>query len=205
LQSGSIQRGANIDSRNDKEETPLDHAAGDGFLDISRFLVGSSASVFSRDNKGWTPLHTTSKCGHLHIAKFLLERGVLVNVRNGKEGTSLDLASSGGKLDVVDFLIENGADIHAEDSNGWNPVQIASQNGHVDVVRLLTRAGVPVDDLRNGAQKTPLALASGKGKADVARGPSPNRPRSEGKRHGRQRLDSVTHSTARWTPRRCDL
>jgi hypothetical protein len=38
--------------------------------------------------------------------------------------------------------------------------------GHLDVVQLIINAGFPVD-VRNGTQRTPLALASSKGKVEV--------------------------------------
>ena len=45
---------------------------------------------------------------------------------------------------------------------------IASQNGHLDVVRMLINSGIAVD-IRNGTQRTPLALASLKGNLEVGR------------------------------------
>jgi ankyrin repeat protein len=90
--------------------------------------------------------------------------GINADIQTVNEETSLYLAFSRGELDVVRLLIEQGAGIHIGDSN--NPLHIASLNGYLDVVQLLFNTGIPVD-VRNGTQKTPLALASGEGKVEV--------------------------------------
>jgi len=55
-----VEQGANVDSRNDKEETLLERAAQHEFHDIARFSMERGASVFARDNEGRTAFHTAS-------------------------------------------------------------------------------------------------------------------------------------------------
>jgi ankyrin repeat protein len=91
-----IDRGANVDSRNDEQETPLALASSFGHLDIARFLIESGAAVSAPDKEGNTPFHMAANKGHLDVTKFLLECGIDVDIRNGDGETSLYLASGTG-------------------------------------------------------------------------------------------------------------
>jgi ankyrin repeat protein len=126
--------------------------------------------VFARDDKGWIRIsHSieTWASPRRKIPAGAWRSGQ----RSERKRRNLNITVSGvlcRKTRRRSFPYRKRCRYTSLDKNGWNPVHIASQNGHVDAVRSLIRAGVPVD-LRNGAQKTPSALASGKGKVELGR------------------------------------
>jgi ankyrin repeat protein len=68
-----IQHGANVDSRNNRQETPLDRVSWHGHLEIARLLIEHGAAVTSQDDGHSS---TASQSGHHLIcpkkAKFLI-------------------------------------------------------------------------------------------------------------------------------------
>jgi hypothetical protein len=103
-----LDKGADVNTRDEFGCTPLRLAATIGNIDIVKFLVERGADADAKDKFGFTPLHCAASNGHLDIVKFLVERGVDVNARDEDGRTPLDLARKYNRLDVVDFL-ENTA------------------------------------------------------------------------------------------------
>jgi ankyrin repeat protein len=84
-----IDHGANVDSQNDKQQTPLAAASWFGHLEVVRLLIESGVAVSARDREGHTPFHMASDQGHLHVTKFLLECGIDVDIWSRNEQTPL--------------------------------------------------------------------------------------------------------------------
>ncbi|XP_078658638.1 ankyrin repeat domain-containing protein 17-like isoform X5 [Branchiostoma floridae x Branchiostoma belcheri] len=68
-----IQRGAQIDVRNKKGNTPLWLAANGGHLDVVQLLVSAGADKDAEDNRKITPLMATFRKGHVKVVRWLVK------------------------------------------------------------------------------------------------------------------------------------
>nr|XP_028594089.1 ankyrin repeat and KH domain-containing protein 1-like isoform X9 [Podarcis muralis] len=68
-----INRGAHIDVRNKKGNTPLWLAANGGHLDVVQLLVQAGADVDGADNRKITPLMSAFRKGHVRVVQFLVK------------------------------------------------------------------------------------------------------------------------------------
>ena len=85
--------GANVNDRS-TGSAPLVLAAGEGRVEIVRYLLDEGADVNARELHGNTALTEASYYGHVSIIKELLLRGANVNVMTDN-GTALDIAWQG--------------------------------------------------------------------------------------------------------------
>ncbi|EAY01306.1 ankyrin repeat protein, putative [Trichomonas vaginalis G3] len=73
-----IKAGANVNSTDENNQTPLHHAAQDGYLDVVEILLKSGAKVNATDNQKQTPLHIAAGNGQVDVCKALLDAGAEV-------------------------------------------------------------------------------------------------------------------------------
>lgn len=69
---GLLDKGADVNERDENGITPLHRAAGAGRLKAVEFLVSRHAEVNMKDNEGETPLFWGTGGGHKKIVNFLL-------------------------------------------------------------------------------------------------------------------------------------
>jgi ankyrin repeat protein len=68
-----VENGADVNAKNNDDDTPLHGAALNGYVDVARFLVENGADVNAKDKNGKTPIDIAREKGHNDIVK-LLER-----------------------------------------------------------------------------------------------------------------------------------
>jgi ankyrin repeat protein len=132
-----LERGADINSRDAHNRTPLQRAASSGKLDVARLLVDRGAEVEPPDRRGWTPLHSASRYGHLEISRILVDHGANVNARQSRRSTPLGLSARSGHLGIVKLLLEHGADINARNDKGETPYQVSQRSGSRETIDFL--------------------------------------------------------------------
>jgi ankyrin repeat protein len=98
--------GANVNARG-TSDVPLFVAAGEGNLDVVRYLLDEGADVNAGDNSGATALTEAAYYGHLDVAKELLLHGADINAVSD-DGTALDIAVSRKNTVVADLLKHRG-------------------------------------------------------------------------------------------------
>jgi ankyrin repeat protein len=159
-----IAAGAEINSRDRNENTPLFSAAERGNTDIVRFLVAKKVNVNARQGNGYTPLIVairwgTEKSQIGEIARLLIDGGADVNARKpgggwgpaGSDGqTALQQAAEFGYASVVELLIRRGADVNLAFKDGRTPLYWAVKNGHKEIIETLIRSGANVNAESSG-------------------------------------------------------
>jgi ankyrin repeat protein len=114
-----LKSGANIETRNRIDATPLHEAAWEGPLESAKLLLDYGADVNARGiNSDYTPLHCTAIKGQPAIALLLLEHGATVNALSNRGETPVDFAIKNGHLDLANLLREHGGKTGVEVREG---------------------------------------------------------------------------------------
>jgi ankyrin repeat protein len=154
-----LAAGADVNARNDHQNTPLHLAAAKGHIEACHVLTEAGASVQARDEQQATPLHHAARNGHEEVCRMLMEASAAIDDEDDKQFTPLHLAAVKGYIEVCRMLMEAGAAVEAGDDMQNTPLHIAAVNGHIEVCRMLMAAGAAVD-ARTNQQHTPLHLAA---------------------------------------------
>ena len=168
-----IERGAEVDAKDNNGWTPLHHAADNNSLGVARLLTEEDAEVDAKNNDGWTPLHIAAMEDFLDVARLLIERRADIEAEDEDGRTPLFWASYFKARTVARLLIERGADTQGIDLS-WmdSPLLIAVKNQDFDAVTSLLRVlrrylafGLPRRDARPDIEfvdregNTPLLVA----------------------------------------------
>jgi ankyrin repeat protein len=84
-----LDSGADVNARNDKDETPLHFRATLGDIEVAALLIKHGANVNAKDNQGLTPLHKASSECLPEKADLLIDHGADVNSSDNKGQNAL--------------------------------------------------------------------------------------------------------------------
>jgi hypothetical protein len=97
-----VEKGAEV---NRPGFTPLHYAAGNGNLDLIRYLLEESAYIDAESPNRTTPLMMAAWLGHIHAVKLLLDEGADASLRNDRGMDAIDFARAGEHPDIVNGLL----------------------------------------------------------------------------------------------------
>jgi hypothetical protein len=103
--------GAEVDTTDSRDRTPLHAAAAAGAVACIRLLLERDADVDAEDEDGNTALHLAAQAGHAEAVTLLLEKSD-EDAENGEGNTPAFLALQGGHECVADVLWDGGADVN---------------------------------------------------------------------------------------------
>ena len=142
-----LSKGAQIDAKNDYEETPLNQAVYFCHEKVVAFLIDKGANVHNRfktNNGLWlAPIFNASgnNCDHV-ILKGLLNAGANPNETEPGYGYSPLMFSAGTKnLTVSEMLLAAGADVNQQAKDGTTALIVAAKTGNKEATRLFLEAG----------------------------------------------------------------
>ena len=116
-----LENGANIESRDVSDCTPLIYSVFYGSASVVQFLIKhTSVNVNNHDITGWTPLHFASYKGNLDILKMLVEHKDLdFGAETGTFRTALHSSAEGSQIEMMKYLISlNKIDVDKQDIKG---------------------------------------------------------------------------------------
>ncbi|KAK5467499.1 hypothetical protein LTS15_000472 [Exophiala xenobiotica] len=174
-----LERGAELDSKDNIGWTPLSWAARNGHEAVVRVLLEmgaeldskhnngqtplswatGGAELESKDNNGQTPLSWAAEYGHEAIVRVLLEMGAELDSKDNGGRTPLSWATRNGHEAMVRVLFERGAELDSKDNGGRTPLSWATGYGHEAVVKVLLERGAELESKDNNGQ-TPLSYAA---------------------------------------------
>jgi ankyrin repeat protein len=105
-----LQHNADVNARNDYEETPLHHASDQGQAGAAQLLLEHGAIVDVQNRFHNTPLYEASRGGRLEIVQILLRHGADVHIRGGIGRTPFQAATLRGYNEIAQLLLEHGAE-----------------------------------------------------------------------------------------------
>ena len=99
-----LEAGAEIESRNEKGETPLHCAVSAGHTHIFYLLTGNDADLNARDHAGRTPLHVAVWKNHIGWVERLTRNYADLTIRDEEGKTPLDIAIENENTEIVKLL-----------------------------------------------------------------------------------------------------
>ena len=163
-----LNRGADIESKENQGRTALHVAAAQGNTRCIRALLDRGADIESKENNEFTALHAAASGGHNACIRVLLDRGADIESKQNQGYTSLHLAACQGNTACIGVLLDKGADIESKDNDGVTALLIAAHQGHIESTRLLLDRGADIESKdRNGV--TALLAAAHQGHIESTR------------------------------------
>jgi ankyrin repeat protein len=107
-----VGKGANVNARNAKGETPLEIAAELGFVDGVDFLISAGAKVDETNNTGSTPLIDAVSRRDLAVVRSLLKAGANPDRPDNSGRSARDYATLDGKESPVLAEIDSSTKEH---------------------------------------------------------------------------------------------
>ena len=145
-----IEAGADIEARNDIEQTPLHQASYSSPSSVKVLIeagadVNKPVSARTVDAYGTlygvvhnaTPMYASAQEGHTHVVMELIKAGADLNQANSNDATPLYIAAQNGHEAIAALLIQAGADVRKAVKSGYTPMQIATDEKREKVVTLL--------------------------------------------------------------------
>ena len=173
-----LMHGANANSRDSKNYTPLHCAAVRGNTEIMKLLLDSGADIHAKGGDTLTtPLHEAIHYDwagtHVKpVVQLLVDRGADVNAKDRNGVTPLHKAYCGrDEVEVAELLLNKGAHINAKGGEAQRtPLHEAADTGdwNISIVNLLLNRGAEVNEIDDYGN-TPLHLAAEVGAVQVVK------------------------------------
>ncbi|CAG8275949.1 unnamed protein product [Penicillium olsonii] len=143
-----VVHGAELDTRNHAQKTPLLHAVSQSAIKQSQALVECGASIMARDAHGETALHlaasSSSWCSGM--LGWLVDTGADVNWSGGKHGetpifNAIRNFYTRQGMECIRNLLSLGADVHSRNMDGLTPLSLAVHMGSIESTKVLLEHG----------------------------------------------------------------
>ncbi|KEG13176.1 ankyrin [Trypanosoma grayi] len=164
----------NVNTRGERNRTPLLMCVWDDYAEGARLLLEAGADVNALDDLHDTPFLLSGAEGRVEIMRYILKYGKPdFTVRNRYGGSALIPACERGHTEMVKLLIAAGVDVDHVNDLGWTGLLEVLELGgddadHVTITRDLIAAGANVN-LADKEGRTPLFLAKKYGLKRVAK------------------------------------
>jgi ankyrin repeat protein len=157
----SLVKTADVNTKDQRESTPLMFAAAYGSLDAMQLLLSAGADVNAKNAFDATALLWCA--GDLAKVRLLVEKGANVNARSKQGRTPLIIAAAqDGNAETVKLLIEKGADVSARTQDENSALHVAAEANDTESVRLLLAKGADIN-AKNRFGDTALMYAAALG------------------------------------------
>ena len=171
--SGAIHALLNGTDMNKLRISPLTAVAGNGNLELLKYLLDFAKTVDDKDANGYTALMAAANNGHADIVDYLLQTRITiqdgdsylkpanVNAQDYDGNTALMLAitSDNDTRMVVDTLVRNDrTTINIQNRAGDTALMLAVQTGNGELVELLIKSGAS-QRIKNDAGETAFMIA----------------------------------------------
>eukprot|EP00298_Acanthocystis_sp_HF-20_P011427 c19389_g2_i2.p1 GENE.c19389_g2_i2~~c19389_g2_i2.p1 ORF type:complete len:306 (-),score=157.98 c19389_g2_i2:235-1152(-) len=121
--------------------TALHVAAGEGHIQVVKFLVEHGASVNVLDRHGMSPIEEAENRHHDEIFEYLRNHGAVVYQKLDLRVSKLIFAASEGNLELTRELVACGVDVNQGDWDRRTALHLACVQNHFEVVKYLLSVG----------------------------------------------------------------
>jgi ankyrin repeat protein len=167
LLKAAANKGANLDIKDEDDQTPLIWAISKNNPEIALALINKGADLDIKDKDGHTPLHWATSTNNPEIAFTLIENGANPDIQDSKGHTPLYLAILHGNNDLVNALIDSSNNINICREDGVTPLHVAAKKENNEIIATLIEKGANID-IQDNYGETPLHYAVSGNKETVA-------------------------------------
>lgn len=141
-----IERGANVNARDETSHSAYLIAAAQGDVDLLRLTLNNGADVDSVDKWNGTGLTRAAELGHVEVVRRLLQTDIELDHTDHNGNTALHLAILLGcdekrHTEVVRLLIDAGADVNFPGTSDGTPLSVARERRCTTMAAILEAAG----------------------------------------------------------------
>uniref|UniRef100_A0A182WKS2 ANK_REP_REGION domain-containing protein n=1 Tax=Anopheles minimus TaxID=112268 RepID=A0A182WKS2_9DIPT len=168
-----VQKGADVNRKDNEGWTPLHATASCGFLSIARYLIENGADLASINSDGELAVDLASSDAMEDLIQHHLdEQGIDCDeARQAEErimlsdatkwlrtdssdcdkahpktgATAIHVAAAKGYIGVLKLLLEGRGDIDRQDVDGWTPLHAAAYWGQKEATQMLLNASADID------------------------------------------------------------
>lgn len=138
---GLMAKGAEVNGRSPRGETPLSMAAFRGHLDLVKALLKNGANVNDIDKQGQSPLMKAAAAEREAVVAELLKAGPKVNLQDRTGATALMFSALGRNKEVVRMLLKSGAQVNLRNHEGKTALGLAEGFDNQEVAAMISAAG----------------------------------------------------------------
>ena len=138
-----IEKGANANTRDIHNQSPIFYICKDGKTDLLQYLnQQGQVEAEETDNFQQSPMFYAAREGQTECIRQLVALGANPNHKDKVNETAMFYAARDGKIEAVRALLELGADPTIVDHKRQTALYFAKKNGHKEVIDLLVEKGV---------------------------------------------------------------
>jgi len=133
-------KGADLNIRDRRGDTPLHLAIRSGSMKAARALIEAGADLTLANSEGLQPLMIAviNKTGQ-YLVSLLISHDAGVNAADGNGDTAIHHAALAGNLQAVKLLVNAGADLSLVNRSGLTAEELAERFGRHSVAKLLNK------------------------------------------------------------------
>ena len=131
-----IERGANVNERNNNGETALSVAAKFGSVKSVQTLLKHNALINVQDFSGKTPLMCAAFSNHDDTMKLLIASGARLDITDNEKRDALMLSLISNEDDKCPLLlIRSGCPLHNVSVSGYTPLQMCVNHNRILIIK----------------------------------------------------------------------
>ena len=134
-----IDKGYDIEARDNDGLTALERAAVTGRTKTTEFLIDSGADIEARNYVGYTALMYAVVTGNTETSELLIDREANIDMKLDDGYTALMLAAMAGQTKTAKLLIEKGANTVMKADDGDTALSLAEKKGMSEIVEMLRK------------------------------------------------------------------
>ena len=155
-----VKRGANVQTRSPKNETPLHCAARSGRSALVRYFIDLGADLNARTLRGASVLRFATQSKNRRLVRWLFEEKKAQFANDADLNAALFGALAKGDYPMARLLVKYGANVRALGWRSQTTLHVAARQGDVRSVVWLVKKEKLAVDAKDELGQTPLDLAS---------------------------------------------
>ena len=164
--------GAEIDARNEAQETPLLVAVQQDQTEIAKALIAAGADINAQAANRDSPWLLAGASGRTEIIRAMIPKGPDFTKRNRYGGNALIPACERGHVETIELLLTTAIDVNHVNNLGWTcllEIVILGDGGprHQRAAQLVLAHGAN-PNIADKEGMTPLAHATARGQTEIA-------------------------------------